>query len=116
MTFLRHAIETLTDPVVMARVKLLQAEADGTLEWARRFDPVEGYERTPERGTCPTCGRTYAFAGDQGGLRRHGKGKCSLDTQMAEELIPAVFLIAELGGKEGAESDDGTHAADSNYV
>lgn len=116
MAFLRSAIETLTDPVVMARVKLLQAEADGTLEWAERFAPVEGYERAPERGTCPTCLKTYTFAGDLGGLRRHGKGKCALDTQMAEELIPAVFLIAELGDKEGAESDDGTHAADSNHV
>jgi hypothetical protein len=107
LDFLRDAINTLTDPRVMARLKYLQAEADGTIRWAEQFAPVEGYEKTPERGTCPTCGRTYTFVGDQGGIRRHGKGRCSLDTQMAAEIVPAVLLISQLGEVVESEYNDG---------
>lgn len=97
LEFLRDAIKTLTDPRVMARLKYLQAEADGTVWWVEQFSPVPGYEKTPERGTCPTCGKVYTFKGDQGGIRRHGKGRCSLDNQMAAEIVPAVLLISQLG-------------------
>lgn len=115
--FLRHAIETLTDPRVIARLKMLQAETDGTMDWVKRFEPVPGYENEPKRGTCPTCGNQYTFKGDQGGIRRHGKGRCSLDTQMAAEIIPAVLLISQLGevGAEG-NSDDGTQQSGTDYV
>lgn len=107
MEFLRDAIKTLTDPRVMARLKYLQAEADGTVWWVNQFSPVPGYEKTPERGTCPTCGKVYTFKGDQGGIRRHGKGRCSLDNQMAREIIPAVLLISQLGEVDESGNDDG---------
>lgn len=107
LEFLRDAIRTLTDPRVMARLKYLQAEADGTIHWVEQFAPVEGYEKTPERGTCPTCGRTYTFVGDQGGIRRHGKGRCSLDTQCAAEIVPAILLISQLGEVDESGNDDG---------
>lgn len=108
LEFLRDAIKTLTDPRVMARLKYLQAEADGTIHWAEQFNPVEGDEKTPERGTCPTCGKAYVFKGDQGGIRRHGKGRCAIDTQMAAEIIPAVLLISQLGEvADNAGNDDG---------
>lgn len=114
--FIRHAITMLSDPAVIARLKVLQAEANGTMDWVKRFEPVEGYEREPKRGTCPTCGNQYTFTGDQGGIRRHGKGRCSLDRQMAAEIVPAVLLIAGLGDKtEGAESDDGTQHTGTDH-
>lgn len=108
LEFIRHTLNALTDPRVMARLKYLQAEADGTVWWAEQFNPVQGYEKTPERGTCPTCGKPYTFKGDQGGIRRHGKGRCSLDNQMAAEIIPAVLLISQLGEvTENSGNDDG---------
>jgi hypothetical protein len=108
LLFLKDAIDTLADPRVMARLKYLQAEANGTMHWVEQFNPVEGYERAPERGTCPTCGKLYTFKGDQGGIRRHGKGRCSLDNQMAAEIVPAVLLISQLGEvAENSGNDDG---------
>lgn len=117
MQFVAEVIRLASDPVARARLRLLQAEVDGTADWLRRFDPVEGYEKEATKGTCPTCGRQYAFAGDQGGLRRHGKGRCALDTQLAEELAPAVWLIANMDAvsTEG-NSDDGTRHSDTDNV
>jgi hypothetical protein len=115
--FVASVIRLITDPDALARLRMLKAEVDGTLGWVERFDPVAGYERTPEKGTCPTCGRLYAFAGDQGGLRRHGKGRCSLDVQMAAEIVPAVLLISQLSevSTEGT-TNVGTQHKNTDHV
>ena len=118
LKFIAKVIDMAADPDAMVRLGMLKAEADGTLEWLRQFDPVEGYENEAKKGTCPTCGGKYTFAGDLGGLRRHKRqGRCALDVQMAAEIVPAVLLIAELSdSEEGAESDDGVHETNSNHV
>jgi hypothetical protein len=122
LRFVAKVIEVASDPVAMARLGMLKAETDGTLEWLKQFEPVEGYENAAKRGTCPTCGKSCSLNADES-LRRHkdtktGKkhGRCEFDRQMPVEIIPAVFLIADLSDRaEGVESDDGVHKADSNH-
>lgn len=114
LRFVAKVIEIANDPVAMARLEMLRAEADGTLEWMKQFSPVEGYEKAAKRGTCPSCGHKYSLNNDES-LRRHrdtryGREKCHLDKQLPAEIIPAVLVIAELSGSDGgAESDDGAH-------
>lgn len=87
----------VTDPFGAQKLKAIQAAIQGQLEWGQNFNRVEGDEKAPEKGTCPTCRKPYLFKGELGGIRRHGKGDCYMHTQMAAEIIPAVRLIAGLG-------------------
>lgn len=112
LEFLRDAINTLTDPRVMARLKYLRAETDGTIRWAQQLTPVEGSERAAKRGTCPTCGKSCSLNSDES-IRRHtdtkyGRERCHIDKQLPAEIIPAVLLISQLGEvADGSENDDG---------
>lgn len=112
LEFLRDAIKTLADPRVMARLKYLQAEADGTVWWANQFTPVEGEERAAKRGKCPTCGKSCSLNSDDT-IRRHtdtkyGKERCHIDKQLPAEIIPAILLISQLGEvAEDAGNNDG---------
>lgn len=54
-----------------------------------------GEYRRPERGTCPRCKRLYVITKDDT-LRRHGTGRCLTDSQLPEEIVSAVILIANL--------------------
>lgn len=104
----RAIAELLTGPEGGARLRLLRAEIQSYMDWQDRNQPEPGQlENAAERGTCPTCGKTYKFKGEEGGIRRHGQGKCYTDTQMAREIIPAVLLIAELGDRDDGGNDDG---------
>lgn len=118
--FVAHVIELVTDPVAMSRLKSLKADIDGTTDWVQQFNPVEGYERTATHGTCPTCGRTYRIGNDES-LRRHkdvkyGRQKCEFDKQLPAEIIPAILLIAELGGNGEGESDGRTQHPGTDIV
>lgn len=116
MQFVSHVLQILGDPVAMARLKTLQAEVNGTVEWAEKLQPVEGYERTPNRGTCPTCGKKCAINNDES-LRRHrgDTPKCELDKQLPAEIVPAVLLIAGLSDKNERGSN-GTQLPDTHNI
>lgn len=50
------------------------------------------------KGTCPTCRKRYKLRSD-GLLRRHGSSHvCAYYDQLPAEVIPAVFLLADLDG------------------
>lgn len=101
----------MSDPDAGQELRSLQDRISERMAYAEKLAPEPGQvERSPEKGTCPTCGKPYAFKGDVGGIRRHGKtGRCFTDTQMAAELIPAIRLIASLGDTANGDSGDGTH-------
>lgn len=97
METVRMIAKLVSDPFGAQKLKAMQAAVQSQMDWARNFNRVEGEEKAPDKGTCPTCGKQYIFKGELGGIRRHGKGECYMHTNMAAEIIPAVRLIAALG-------------------
>lgn len=104
--------QIMNDPDAAQKLKAIQKSIVEPLNYARQVNPTgDEVSKAAERGTCPTCGREYAFKGESGGIRRHGRnGKCVTDNQMAAELIPAILLIASLGGNENGANDGSTHS------
>lgn len=101
---LGELVRILTDPMAGHKLKQLETAVKATVERAQGEPDVE-HRKWPEKGTCPTCRKTYTF-NDDGSLRRHGKGKCATDRQLPAEVIPAVLAIAQLGN-DSAEVSDG---------
>lgn len=110
----------VTDPNAEQKIKKMQQAITAPIEWAAKVNPTtEERDRSPEKGTCPTCGRQYTFTGEMGGIRRHGRsGKCVHDKQMAAEIIPAVWLIADLGDETGDRNhgDNGTEHPNADNI
>jgi len=90
-------LKLVADPTVRRKLrKLMDAGKDVIRNAGSEPQP----KSAPEKGTCPTCRKSYSIK-KNGALRRHGKGKCYTDDQLPAEIIPAVLAIAQLGNASG---------------
>lgn len=101
------------DPKVGEHLRRLREAAKRAAK--ETVERERGSGKEADKGTCPTCGKSYSIKSN-GALRRHGKGKCYTDDQLPAEIIPAVFAIAHLGDNiaevpsNGRTQDDGSSA------
>lgn len=110
VAFVQGVMKIVTDPTMPGKLRLLEAALKDSVNRAVG-EPPEAEMKTAVRGTCPTCGREYGIK-QNGALRRHGTGHCYMFDQLPQEIIPAVFLLADLGnapeGTSYGEDNGGT--------
>lgn len=85
-------LKAATDPGFRRQLEALKTAAKKPTEVVY----VSSDKKPAEKGTCPTCWRTYTLR-KNGTVRRHGKDVCYNTAQLPAEIIPAIFAIAQLG-------------------
>jgi len=93
-------LKLISDPSVKSKLQKLATAGRDVIQKASDDKKPVG---AAEKGTCPTCGKSYSIK-KNGALRRHGKGKCYTDDQLPAEIVPAILAIAQMGNSSGEDS------------